>query len=231
MDISLRLEEISKMIKHKKVADIGTDHGYVPIYLVKNNKADHVIACDVNKGPLLKAEENIEKYHLGEKVETRLGSGFDPLQSGEAETIVIAGMGGMLIMDILKKGSEILKETKQLVLSPHSDVFYIRKYLHSIGFKIEDENIVFEDGKFYTIISAVQGSQIYEKEEEYVFGKINIEKKEPVFKRYLDEKLKNAQEVKNILLEASTEKSLLKAGETEYEILMCLEVLKTYEMQ
>ncbi|MDO4531742.1 MAG: class I SAM-dependent methyltransferase, partial [Bacillota bacterium] len=102
MDISKRLELVAGLVTHDVIADIGTDHGYVPIYLYKQGKIKKAYACDVRKGPLEKCRQNIAQYGAGNVIETRLGSGLTPLLPGEAETAIMAGMGGMLIVHILE---------------------------------------------------------------------------------------------------------------------------------
>ena len=103
MELSIRLKTVAEAVtKGNRVADVGTDHGYVPIYLVKNNLSPAGIAMDVNKGPLEKAQEHIREEKIGGKIATRLGNGLAPLEPGETDTVIIAGMGGDLICKILK---------------------------------------------------------------------------------------------------------------------------------
>lgn len=230
MEISFRLKTIAEMVKYRTVADIGTDHGYIPIYMAMNDMADRVIACDVNEGPLKKANENIEKYGLGNKIESRLGSGLEPVAKAEVETAVIAGMGGMLITTLLGKDLELTKSIKQLVLSPHLDLYETRKYLHRIGFMIEKEAMLKDEGKFYTVISAVAGNEKYALDQDYLFGKYNLDNKNLVLKEYLGYKLKKLELIKASLADAKTENSLSKIKETEKEILLYKEALKTYEV-
>ena len=120
-----------------------------------------------------------------------------------AETIVIAGMGGLLICNILNDEKEKLKNIKQLVLQPQRDTDSVRKLLHSLGFVIEDEEMLIDNGKYYTIISAVHGSEKYEDETDYLYGRKLMEKKSPVLKEYL-EKMKSKYEK---ILSKTAEKS------------------------
>ena len=107
MELSKRLKFIAKHIdKCKSIADIGTDHGYIPIYAVKNNLCERSIASDINKDPVKKSKLNISLEGLSEKIETRLGGGLEPIKAKEVEGIVIAGMGGNLIRDILEEGKQ-----------------------------------------------------------------------------------------------------------------------------
>ena len=102
MQLSIRMQAVADMVTPGgRIADIGTDHGYVPIYLVEQNKTDHAIAMDVRKGPLARAGENIVRFGCSDRIETRLSDGLAMLKPGEADTVIIAGMGGLLSIRIL----------------------------------------------------------------------------------------------------------------------------------
>lgn len=231
MEISKRLKTVAGEVKYTTVADIGTDHGYVPIYLVKNKLADKAIACDINKGPLLKARENIEANCLNNKIETRLGSGLTPIVIGEVEAAVIAGMGGMLTIEILKESSEVVQSLKQLVLQPQLDIDSVRRYIHSIGFKIENEEMLIDEGKYYTVINAVHGEEENYNPCQYMFGKINLDKKSIILERYLIHRLGKLTEIKEKLKNSGTDNSIKKVDELENEILIFKEALTAYEVQ
>lgn len=155
MELSVRLKTVAEAVtKGNRVADIGTDHGYVPIYLVKNKLSPGGIAMDVNKGPLEKAQEHIREEKLGGKIATRLGNGLAPLESEETDTVVIAGMGGDLICKILKAKPEFLIEGKEFILQPQSEWFKVRQLLKEYHYRIEKEWFLKEDDKYYVIIKA-----------------------------------------------------------------------------
>lgn len=229
MELSQRLKTVASLVKYRSIADIGTDHGYIPCYLAYQNNIDKAIACDVNKGPLNKASENVSHYNFGEIIETRLGSGLEPLNKGEAETVIIAGMGGLLICDILKKGADKVQDIKQLILQPQRDIYSVRKLIHQLGFKIDDELMLCEGGKYYNIISAVKGSEYYTDELYYYFGKKLIGSKSPVLKEYVTLRLNKYQSI----LENASRKSESNADMSELKksVSMYLEVLKRYDMQ
>jgi len=230
MDFSDRILIISKAVKYRSFADIGTDHGYVPICLIKSGIGDYGIACDINKGPLKTAKENIGTSMLSHKIETRLGNGMEPVEQGEVETIIVSGMGGLLIADILDKDVEKTKSFKQLLLSPHSHVSKVRAYLHSIGFKIDTEKMFVDEGKCYTLISALKGEEKYKSEVEYLFGKINIDEKSPVLKEYLEKGLAKLTQINALLIATGSENSLIKVKENEKEIAIYKEGLNRYEL-
>lgn len=163
--ITPRLDTITKYIYTKTVADIGTDHAYIPIHIVKNNISEHVIATDLRKGPLLIAENNIKKNGLSDKIELRLGSGLAPVENIEAETFIIAGMGGELITNILKDDKEKAQNAKYLVLQPMNSQDVLRKWLAENGFSVIKEDLAVEEYKVYNIIVVQKGTpRVYENE-------------------------------------------------------------------
>ena len=205
MDISKRLQAVAALVSYPVVADIGTDHGYVPIYLHKIGKLQKGFACDVRKGPLDKARENILLYHAQDFIETRLGSGLVPLQPGEAETAVIAGMGGMLTIRILEDSPEVVATLKELILAPQLDVDQVRRYLHSIGFIIETEQMVKEDGKYYNVMRCIPGEEKYHSEIDYLYGKRLLLEKEPLLKELLENEERRYRQVEEKLQSSDTQ--------------------------
>lgn len=159
--ITPRLKCIIDNTCGKKIADIGTDHSYIPIYMIENSLADYFIAADIRKGPVSIAKENIIKHNLSDKIETRLGSGLSVLKKGEADTIIIAGMGGQLISEIIDADIDIAKSAK-LTLQPMNAQYELRKYLIKNGFKILNEDIAIEGFKVYNILNAE-----YTRQEEF----------------------------------------------------------------
>lgn len=154
--LSKRMSAVASMVtKGNRLADIGTDHGYVPISLVENRYIPSAIAMDINQGPLDKAREHIRAQGLSNCIETRLSDGVEALEAWEADTILIAGMGGELIIHILTAGEEVCKKAKELVLQPQSDIDKVRKFLRENGYLIQDEDMILEDGKFYPMMRAV----------------------------------------------------------------------------
>ncbi len=135
--------------KFRRVADVGCDHGYVSIYLVQRGIAEGALAMDVRKGPLSMAESNIAEFGLSDKVQVRLSDGLEKLEPGEADALVIAGMGGKLMISILEKKDLRRLGIRVAVLQPQSDIPEFRQYLRDKGYVIADERVVFEDGKYY----------------------------------------------------------------------------------
>lgn len=190
MDIKLsnRMQAVADMVEEKRVVDIGCDHAFVSIYLAQKFGTERVIAMDVKTGPVEIAKANIANYMLADKIDVRMSNGFDKLSVGEADVAVIAGMGGYLMIDILEAGKEHLEAGINLVLQPQSDIQQVRQYLDSVGYIIEAEDMLIEDGKFYTIIRAVprgESTVTYSKDD-YIYGPVLLEKRHPVLKSYLE---------------------------------------------
>lgn len=142
----------------RSIADIGCDHGYVAMELVRSNICRHVIAMDINSGPLDRAKHNIADYGMQDYIETRLSDGVAALREGEAEGMICAGMGGKLVISILEQGEKLVGEMKQVILQPQSELYEVRRYLRKKGFWIDREDIIYEDGKYYPMMRALPGA-------------------------------------------------------------------------
>lgn len=156
--LSNRLQKIADLVEPgESIADIGTDHGFLPIALWEGGKSPHVILSDINVGPLEKASDNINKYFPGKEFDLRIGSGIQTLQPAEVEVILIAGMGGQLIADILADDLEKTKSYRKLILQPRNAQEKLRFWLLDNGFTIEDEHLVREGKYLCEILLAVPG--------------------------------------------------------------------------
>ncbi len=186
MNISYRLKCIASLVTEGCiVADIGTDHGYIPIYMVTERGCPYAYGLDINEGPLKRAEQNVNKYNVSEKVTLRISDGLKGLHKNEADAIVISGMGGLLMNRILADGLETALSVRELILSPHSDVSSVRRYLADNGFRIIDEKIVCEDGKYYFILKAVPGHMNIDSDTYEYYGNILPERRDKVLYEYL----------------------------------------------
>ena len=191
MNLSLRLTKVKDtVLKCDTVCDIGCDHGYVSISLIEEEKAKKVIACDINKGPLEAAKENVSKKNLSGKIELRLSDGLSQVSPADhPDSLVIAGMGGALMCKILTEGSEVVSSAKQLVLQPQSEIFLVRKWLRENGFYISNEEILKDMGKYYFLLDARPGdSEIFEPEiQEFfdIYSKNLIDKRDNMYKEFL----------------------------------------------
>ncbi len=177
MNLTPRLQKIASLVPvGSVVADIGTDHAYIPTYCVLNGVSPRAYAMDVNEGPLLNAKETTLAYGVTGRVELRLSNGLQKLMPGEADAIVIAGMGGLLIKSILEEGS--LKEGTLLILQPMLAIKELREYLYKSGFGIENEYLAKEDEKIYNIIVARVGYKTDYVIDDILVGR-NIQKNSP----------------------------------------------------
>ena len=184
-DLNPRLKKIAELVPPNVcTADIGTDHAYIPIVLVKSSIAERAIASDIKKGPLMRARDNICRYMLTDKIETRLGPGLETLSAGDAEVIIIAGMGGILISEILERSRKVTDSAELLILQPMTAVTELREYLTQNGYEISAEYLEAEDEKLYNIIAAKPlGNTSYSKKELYL-GKGLEETSPHLFERY-----------------------------------------------
>ena len=154
MDLSKRLNAATAFVSEgSRVVDVGTDHGFVPIYLIGTKKAEHVIAMDINEGPLEKARLHVEECGFHDRIELRLSDGLKELGAGEADTMICAGMGGLLMMRIISEGNPIGKGIKHMILQPQSDLCSFRQFLYKNDLVVEAEAEIFEEGKYYTVMS------------------------------------------------------------------------------
>lgn len=225
MNISKRLEKVASFVSTgNSLADIGTDHGYVPIYLVMNGKIPSAIAMDINEGPLKRAYNNISTYRLEEKIETRLSDGLEKLQVGEVDTILIAGMGGTLEVAIMESHIKVLHSAKEIILSPHSDLQLVRKFLKDNMFNIVEEEMIIDEGKYYTIMRVIPGKMISYTEAEYEYGKLLIEGRSQVLREYLQNEHKSYS---NILHNLDSDSIRFK--EIYRMISMIEQILRCYE--
>lgn len=230
MKLSDRLQAVASFVTPGlRVVDIGTDHGYIPIYLTEQGIIPYAIAMDINKGPILRAQENIKENSLEKFIETRLSNGFDKLEPGEADCAVIAGMGGELITNILNNGRNVVDGLKELVLSPHSEVWLVRKYLHNNDFKIIDEKMIIDEGKFYTIIKVVKGKDEIYSEEDYMYGKILIEKKDEVLMKYIFKEYNKVEKIFENISKNGTDNAKSRIAELEKEKKMLTNVMNKLE--
>lgn len=195
IQLSKRLKAVADLITGEGVlADIGTDHGYIPIYLVQTGRIPQAIAADIKEGPLLRAKEHIEKYGLGAYIETRLSDGAKKIAPGEAQILVLAGMGGGLMQRILSQSEEVFSVAKEVILQPQSEQEHLRRYLIAKGYQILAEDMVKEDGKYYPMMRIsmtkngdCKGKNPYENAGDigYVYGAYLLNDGHPLLQDFL----------------------------------------------
>lgn len=231
IQISRRLQSVAAFVQvGKTLADVGCDHGYIPIYLLQKKKIEKAIAMDINQGPLMRAKEHIEEWGLGNYIDTRLSDGVGALKTKEAQSVVIAGMGGPLMEKILTEGEEVLKTVVELVLQPQSEIGHFRKFLNENGYEITHEEMILEDGKYYPIMRVVHGKKEEQTEAEYLYGKKLLQNRNPVLKEFLDREQAKAEELLEKLKKSQTPSAKARISQLEKEWKDRKEALAYYEV-
>ncbi|MCM1134217.1 MAG: class I SAM-dependent methyltransferase [Clostridium sp.] len=247
--LSARMKALADMVTiGGRVCDLGCDHGYLSIYLIQHKISPHVLAMDVRKGPLGKAEEHIRRAGLEEYITLRLSDGLSGYSIGEAETLVCAGMGGPLMREILAREPLKTEDFKELILQPQSEIASFRKGLRALGLEIVREDMVLEDGKFYPMMKAVpaekdfdglsaEGSLCWETESgkreekaeglrqelEDRFGPELLRARHPVLWEFLKREWQKSRELLSVLEKAAGSR---RAGQRREEIAREMEYLK-----
>lgn len=212
INLSKRLKTLANyVLPGTVVADIGTDHGLLPSFLVQEGISPGAIAIDVCKGPLAAAEKQVASLLLSDRISVRLGDGLEPLQEGEVQTVVIAGMGGSTITDILKKGSAITKGIQRLILQPNIAAQAVRLWGLNNNWKILDEDLIFEEGRYYEIIVLEQGKMTLEDEILLFIGPQLIDKRHPLLLGHLKNQKRIEQEILSQLEKSKSEDAQKKA--------------------
>ena len=235
--LSERLQMLARMVTPgSRAADVGCDHAFLSIYLVREGISPAVIATDVRKGPLAAAKEHIEAENLSGYIETRLSDGLKGLLPGEVDTVICAGMGGRLMQTILSESMEKVSALKELILQPQSELKEFRRFLRGAGLKVTEEDAVREDGKYYFAMRAVPIAAGEAKEPADTeafgdgtaasdliglcdrFGGKLLLKKNPVLKEYLRHQEQVLERLREELQAQGTEGAILRLGEVRAEL-------------
>lgn len=204
--LSKRLEAISSLVpNNSKVIDIGCDHGLLDIYLYQNKISSKVIASDINENALNNAKENIKKNNLEKYIETRLGNGLDTLtDKDDINTIIISGMGSHTAIGILKNNLNKLKKIDTIIIQSNTKIELLRKEVTKLNYLIEDELLVEDNKKVYTVIKFIKGKKKYSKKELY-FGPVLLKRNTELFQK------NNKQELEklNLLLKLMPKNKIL----------------------
>lgn len=197
MKLSKRLETVASMVtKGNRAADVGCDHGFVPIFLVESGTSPLAVAADVRPGPLSRAKEHIKEHILEEKIQTRLSDGLANIKPDEADSLIMSGIGGILMMRLLQDEEQTAKSFKELILSPQSELFDVRRYLVSNGYLIEYEHMICDEGKYYFIFHVLVKKDEREwSEEEYRYGKDICKDDIKTFLAYLEKEERQYEQI------------------------------------
>lgn len=186
-----RLSAVADLVRSgTRFADVGTDHAYLPVSLLRKGKIEYAVCSDLRKGPLKNAEETVNKYGVADKVDLRLSDGLDAYRQGEVNEIAIAGMGGLLISEFIERTEWLKTPDIHLILQPMTHAEDLRKTLYKNGFYIDKEVAVKDSDKLYIIISAYFSGAVETRTvPECVIGEI-YKNTDPVSKEYLESLLK-----------------------------------------
>lgn len=231
VNLSKRLKRVFDFIPNgTRLADIGSDHAYLPCYAVLNNRCVSAIVGEITEGPFNSARSTIRQSGLEGKVVARMGDGLEVLAPNEVDVITIAGMGGALIASILEKGIEKLEGVETLVLQPNIGAHQIRFWLEANGYTLTNEDILEEDGKIYEILVASKSKEndtyTEQKQKEMFIGPYLMKNKNDAFRNKWNHELKNFERIYLQLQSAKqTEETFHKMKEVEQKIEWIKEVL------
>ena len=230
MELSKRLQAVAGLVTEgASVADIGTDHGYIPIYLAENKISTKLIAMDVNKGPLERATIHIKASHLDHMIETRLSDGFEALKAGEVDTVITAGMGGGLVIKIMTDYPEITDSIKCFILQPQSEIHKVREFLYENNFVAVEEDMIEEDGKYYPMMKVMHGRECEKyEEEEFFYGRHLLRNAHPVLKEFLNRELGLKTEIINNVKQKAGDNAKNRIQALEEEVTMIEKILLKY---
>ena len=164
------------------LCDVGTDHAHIPIKLLLDGTIQRAIAMDVIEGPIEKARQNIELYGVGDRTELRLSDGLDAYNEGDADGLVIAGMGGRIMSRILLREPDKTRSFKELILQPQADPDFVRRAVRELGMYPDRETVVFEDGKYYPVMHIV-----HEPGAAPDWSELGFDREDPSTRRFLHE--------------------------------------------
>lgn len=206
MEVSRRIEFIIENLENvQTLADIGTDHGYVPLICLERGICTKAIACDINKDPLDKARLNAVLEGIGDELEFRLGGGFEPLKVGEANEVVIAGMGGNLIRDILEADIDKVKSADYLILVPAQNPEVLREYLYTNNYEVIKEDLCEDEGIYYELfkVRSAEGHAIELDNIYYEVSPMLLRSKHPLMKEYLHFKIDEYNRILGFITEST----------------------------
>ena len=196
MKLSKRLDALARLVPNgTRVVDIGCDHGLLPCFLAQEGISPFVIGVDVHKGPFETARRAVEASALEDCVDVRFGDGLLPVEPGEADTAILAGIGGGTIRDILEQSPLVVEKLRRLILQPMTGEDIVRRWLTSHGWSIIAEDIIAEDGRLYQIIAAEKGQAEKLNYIEASYGPLLIEKRHELLPELLQKDMAAVQDI------------------------------------
>ena len=234
MELSKRLQRVIDMMPPMDtICDVGCDHGYVAITFIQKGIAKHVIAMDVNAGPLEQAKKNAALYGVKDKLEFRLSDGLLKVTPGEADAFLCAGMGGRLMVRIMTDGKDVMAKMKGAVLQPQSELHLVRKHIYEMGWHIVKEDMIFEEdsdtpakGIYYPMMYIEPGEESMPDDISLTYGPLLIKEKHPVLRKFLEFSLELKEGlVTRLQAQASGEQAQARMKELQGEISVIKELL------
>ena len=237
MELSKRLQAVIRLMPaFGTVCDVGCDHGYVAISLLREKKAAKVIAMDVNAGPLKQARHNGAAYGMTDRMDFRLSDGLKEVCPGEADAFLCAGMGGRLMVRIMTEGWDVMETMQGAVLQPQSEIEVVRRFVYEKGWHILAEDMVFEpdgdlpdEGKYYPMMFIEPGTAEMPEETALLYGPRLLQERHPVLLQYLQFSLRLKESLlQSLRQKAIGEKAMERICGIEKEIAVIKRVLQTY---
>ncbi len=223
--LSERLLSLARMVPAgSKVADIGTDHAFLPCYLVKQKIVSYAVGIDVNEGPFQIARQTVNDQNLSSLIDIRLGNGLLPLKAGEVDVVVIAGMGGSTMREILAQSPEIVRGLRKIIVQPMIGAEAIRFWLHEQGWVIIQEELIYEDKRVFQIIGAERGKEQDLNLMEACYGPLLIKQRHPLLKEIIAKDIKGLQEILDQLAKSNSREVKKKYGEFQEKMKMIKEL-------
>ncbi len=227
--LSKRMQMLADMVTPGGViADIGTDHGFLPIHLVEKAVCPSAIGMDVNEGPLERAREHVTAAGLTARIDLRLGDGLEKLFPLEASGAIISGMGGSLVLRILSEGQVVVSALDYLILQPQSELKKVREHLADLGLVIVQEEMVEEGGKYYPAMRVEKGQGREYSSPELQYGPLLLRGKNSTLHRFLQKEIKLKEKIRKGLQGKNTPEICARLEEIDGELLEIGKALEYY---
>lgn len=218
IEVSQRLKQLADMLPGvAAIADIGTDHAQLLIYLIQQGRIQKGIGVDVVEGPYQTARQNVKSSALEDLIEIRKGDGLAPIKPGEAELVVIAGLGGKTIQGILERKPEVVNSLDWLLLQPMSQAGPLRQYVQSMGWRIKRETLVEDREIIYPIILAEPGYMQALTRWEAEYGPIILKEKPQLLTKLIKRDLQARQKILDQITKSNQHESRLRAEQIKEE--------------
>ena len=213
MTLKPRLDKIASLIPNgARVADVGTDHGYLPVFLCKQKQASFVIATDLNQEPLESAKAHARAHAVSDQIAFRLADGLSAVSCDEVDTVVIAGMGGETIVHILQSAQWTQDSAIRLILQPQSKISMFMQFLSENGYNIQTQHLVYETGKIYTVYEVTAGAMPPTSGGAIYVHRSLRESKSPLLPPYLEQLIGKFEHISKGLTQSSNENALALEG-------------------